>query len=191
MAVDIDDLGRVKQDWERTLRSRNRSPRTIKDYLATVDALRAWLDSKGLSTCAADLTRDELEGYLGDLGAREVQRRPGKKVSAATVAKHYRNLQQLVVFLRVEEIVTEDPFTKMKQPKVAEQPVPLLEPEQIRSLLAACEGPGFDARRDTAIFRLLLDTGARVAELIGMQLDDVDFTSSRTTGWPAGTTRQT
>jgi integrase len=42
-------------------------------------------------------------------------------------------------------------------------------------LLAACEGRGFEERRDTAIFRVLLDCGVRSAELVGMQLGDVDF----------------
>jgi integrase len=42
-------------------------------------------------------------------------------------------------------------------------------------LLAACEGKGFEQRRDSAIIRTLLDTGVRAAELVGLRVADVDF----------------
>jgi integrase len=40
----------------------------------------------------------------------------------------------------------------------------------LRRLLAACAGKGFEARRDTALLMLLLDTGARRDEMIGLTL---------------------
>jgi integrase len=58
---------------------------------------------------------------------------------------------------------------------VPEQPVPLLTPDEMGRVLDACKGTDFDARRDTAIFRLLLDSGLRVAELIGITLQDLNF----------------
>ena len=45
----------------------------------------------------------------------------------------------------------------------------------LRRLLAVCAGKDFEARRDTAIITLLLDTGARSGELAGLTLSDVDF----------------
>ena len=50
-----------------------------------------------------------------------------------------------------------------------EQSVPLLTDDEIGRLLDACKGNDFDSRRDTAIIRLLLDSGLRVAELIGIK----------------------
>ncbi len=66
----------------------------------------------------------------------------------------------------------------MKPPHVPEEPVPILRPEELKRLLAACEGKGFEDRRDMAIIRLLIDSGMRVGELTGMNLGDVDFESS-------------
>jgi integrase len=63
----------------------------------------------------------------------------------------------------------------MSPPAVPEQPVPLLTEEEISRLLQVCKGNDFDSRRDTAIFRLLLDSGLRVAELIGIKLQHLDF----------------
>ncbi len=42
-------------------------------------------------------------------------------------------------------------------------------------LVAGSEGTTFEARRDTALLRLLLDTGMRRAECAGLQVTDIDF----------------
>jgi site-specific recombinase XerD len=40
--------------------------------------------------------------------------------------------------------------------------------EALKRLFAACAGNTFEARRDTALLMLLLDTGARRDEMIGL-----------------------
>ena len=50
----------------------------------------------------------------------------------------------------------------------------MIPPDGLRRLLKACEGKGFDARRDTALIMLLLDTGARLDELMSRTLGDLD-----------------
>jgi site-specific recombinase XerD len=78
-----------------------------------------------------------------------------------------------------EDEIPAHPMARMRPPIVPEQPVPVLEPEQITALLAACEGKEFADRRDAALVHLFLDTGVRLAELTGATLDDVDL-SGRT-----------
>jgi site-specific recombinase XerD len=53
--------------------------------------------------------------------------------------------------------------------------VPVLSTEDLRSLLAACAGKEFGDKRDTAIGRLVVDTGVRRAELLGLKVTDIDF----------------
>lgn len=48
----------------------------------------------------------------------------------------------------------------IESPKIPEEPPPVLGQDELRQLLKACEGKDFAARRDTAIIRLLLDTGS-------------------------------
>jgi integrase/recombinase XerC len=50
----------------------------------------------------------------------------------------------------------------------------VIPPDGLRRLLKACEGKGFEARRDTALIMLLLDTGARRDELMSRTLGDLD-----------------
>lgn len=46
---------------------------------------------------------------------------------------------------------------------------------QVEKLLKVCEGRDFDARRDMAILRVLLDTGLRRSELAGLRVKDLDL----------------
>ena len=52
-------------------------------------------------------------------------------------------------------------MTNMRRPKVPDDPPPVLTNDELRQLLKACEGTSFDDRRDMAIVRVFLDTGAR------------------------------
>ena len=99
--------------------------------------------------------------------------RPGLK--AATVAKHYRSLQQLFRYLDEADVIDRTPFAKMRPPAVPEQPIPVLSGDDIRRLLAACKGNGFDEVRDTAIIRMLFDCGIRRSEVMGLSVADIDF----------------
>lgn len=74
-----------------------------------------------------------------------------------------------------EEEIEASPMARMKPPIIPEQPVPVVPEDGLRRLLAVCAGKDFEARRDTAIITLLLDTGARSGEFAGLTLSDVDF----------------
>ncbi len=51
---------------------------------------------------------------------------------------------------------------------------PVLSDEAIKKLLTACEGRDFEARRDTALIRLLIDTGCRRGEVKRMAVEGTD-----------------
>lgn len=47
-------------------------------------------------------------------------------------------------------------------------PIAVIELDDVRRLLSTATGPDLIDRRDTAIIRVLLDTGARLGELVNM-----------------------
>jgi site-specific recombinase XerD len=152
-------------DWEIHLRARNRSRGTIESYLTVGRALVGWLEANDLPADHVSVTRAILERYLAEMHSR---------VSPATVAKHYRSLQQLFRWLVSDGELDRSPMETMSPPAVPEQPVPVLEMDELAKLLKAAAGNTFENRRDTAIIRLFLDTGMRAGELIGLSLDDID-----------------
>ena len=67
---------------------------------------------------------------------------------------------------------------RMRSPQVPEVPVPVLTEAQMKALLKACDGTQFEDRRDTAMIRLFLDSGIRLAGMAGLMVDDIDFTNA-------------
>jgi site-specific recombinase XerD len=65
------------------------------------------------------------------------------------------------------------PMAGMSPPKIGERPVPVFDPGELRALLRACEGQGFEERRDTAIVRLFMATGMRLGEMASLLVDSV------------------
>jgi site-specific recombinase XerD len=157
----LPDLAR---SFERHLRAENKSDRTIETYLEAVRLLEAFLAGRGVRLADAD--RGHIEAFLADLLARW---------KPATAANRYRSLKVFYAWLEEEGEITADPMAKMKPPAIPEQPVPVLPDEALRRLFAACAGKDFEARRDTAMIMLLLDTGARRAELVDLKLAHVDL----------------
>jgi site-specific recombinase XerD len=152
------------RSFERHLRAENRSAQTVATYLIALRQAEAFLAARGTTLAEAD--RADLEAYLGDLLTRR---------AAATAATYYKVLKLLYQWLEDEDELPTSPMAKMRPPMVPDQPVPVIPDDGLRRLLAACAGKGFEARRDTAMIMLLLDTGARRAELVDLKLAHVDL----------------
>jgi site-specific recombinase XerD len=163
----VNDLGTLLTDWCRHLHARNLSPKTINSCRQTGEAFRDYLATQGMPTDVTAITREHIESWLA--GMTE------SALSPATVARHYRNLQQLWRWLLDDGEITRSPMERMRPPAVPEQPVPLIPETDLAALLAACKGNTFENRRDTAILRLFIDTGMRLSELAGLDVEDLDF----------------
>jgi site-specific recombinase XerD len=170
----LDRLADLLPDWEVHLRAKGRSKQTIASYLVIGRAFEAYLTEKGMPTSAAAIAREHVEHYLADLHDRV--KKSGEPISPATVAKHYRSLQQLFRWLVDDGEIARSPMERMTPPAVPEQPVPVLTVDELERLLASCRGQSFENRRDEAIIRLFLDTGMRVGELAGLSVEDIDRT---------------
>jgi len=163
---DMGDLSTLLESWRITLRAQNKAPRTIDAYLEAGRGFDAFLRRMGMPTEASRLRREHVETYLAELGDR---------ATASTVAGHYRRLQQLFRWLVEDGEVADSPMRNMRPPAIPEQPVAVLSDDQLSRLLKAAGGPTFEARRDTAILRLFVDTGMRLAEITGLTTDAIDL----------------
>jgi site-specific recombinase XerD len=168
----------LESDWERSLRSAQLSRGTIALYLRHLRYLREWLNRNDRSAEDPEaVAKRDLEDYFADLGERQTMRngKPGETVKSTYLGVAYRSLKQFWKWLAVEEIVTADPFDKMKPPKVIEPEIPILPTDAVHKLLATCEGRSFTQLRDTAMIRMMLDNGVRVSGLAGQNIEDFDF----------------
>jgi site-specific recombinase XerD len=153
------------RSFERHLRALNRSERTIETYLISLRQADAFLRARGATL--EDATRADLEAFMADVLAR------GRAPS--TAATYHKVLKLLYAWLVEEQEILTDPMAKLRPPIVPDKPVPIVPADALKRLFAICAGSGFEARRDTALLMLLLDTGARRAEITGLTLDDLDL----------------
>jgi integrase/recombinase XerC len=160
------DYNSFTRSWQRSLKARNLSAKTISTYLASAEDFGYYLTRAGGPYNLAEITRAHVESYIGDLLSTK---------SAATASVRYRSLQQFFRWALEEEEIDRTPMERMRPPVIPEKPVDILPDEQLKRLLKVCAGKDFADRRDTAIIRLFFDTGIRRAELAGLMLDDVDM----------------
>jgi site-specific recombinase XerD len=164
-AIVLGDLPALVDDFERSLAAKNKTPRTIEIYGGAARRLIAYLVEQGMPTEALKVNREHLEAFTADQLAR---------FKPATASQRYRALAQLFKWLAEEGEIRDNPFARMKPPAVPESPVPVISDDDLRKLLAACDGPSFEQRRDAALIRLLVDCGVRCSEIMNLGPDGVD-----------------
>jgi len=96
--------------------------------------------------------------------------------SASTALNKHKALQQFFKWLMLdEEEIDRSPMERVKQPKTEKKLIPIIRDEDTKKILDTCKGKTFVQLRDEAIIRLYYNTGARLAEVGNLELDDVDL----------------
>jgi site-specific recombinase XerD len=150
------------RSFARSLRARNRSPKTISSYLEAVRLLSKHANGRDL----VSLRRSDIEIFIAD---QLEHHRP------TTAAVRFRSIQQFYRWALEEELIQASPMTGLRPPAIPEEPVPVLDEAALGRLLASMNSRSFDDRRDTAIVRLFLDTGMRSSELASLSVTDIDL----------------
>ena len=161
------DLSVNVESFARHLRAENLSPRTLKTYIEAVGLFGRFLADQGMPQDVANISREHVESFIAHVLD---QWKP------ATAANRYRSLQQFFRWLEEEgELPDGNPMAKMKPPRVPEEPPDVLREDDLRALLATCEkGRDYESRRDHALIRVFIDTGARLGEIAGLRLNPDD-----------------
>lgn len=164
------DLTALLSLWRLSLSADRKSPQTLKSYTDGVTAYLAWCAEQD----APPLTRHTLRSWVTAL--------LDNGNAPATARVRQLAVRRFTAFLADEGELDADPFTGMKPPKLDSQVVEPLTDDELRALLRACTPPkGADypqtlrCRRDEAMLRLMLETGARAGEVVAMALADVDL----------------
>ena len=105
----------------------------------------------------------DLRGYLAMLAEE-------RNVSKVTVNNHRRNLSSFFKWLEDEDIIVKSPMRRIKNIKTERVIKNALSDDEIETVRDGCDG-----LRDSAIVELLLSTGMRVGELVGLDRDSVNF----------------
>lgn len=141
------------------------TPKTLQHYCYTVGGFVAYLDSQGIRD-ARDITPGHIRAYLVAL-----QRRGTKDT---TQHAHARGIKTWCRWLVAEGDLVVNPMQRVAMPRLDKRVPPPFSPDDVKSLLDACDRHTPRGSRDYALVLTLLDTGLRASEVIGLRVGDID-----------------
>lgn len=146
------------------------APSTIRWYGVLLGAYTRWERSpEGIRGFDARSVTDFLAWLRDRAGPR------GMRVSAETLHAHYRVLRAFASWLAREGHTKRNILAGLPPPRRQRKVVAPLSDTEIRCLLQACPAAMFHDERDRLILLLLLDTGLRRSELLGLRISDLDL----------------
>lgn len=155
--------------FRRHLAAENKAPRTLQAYSEAVSRLHDYQTATGMPTAVDSITRDHIEAFMADQLDR---------LKASSARSRYASLRQFFRWCQNEGEIRESPMARMRPPAVPEQPVPILGEEELRTLVRATErDTTMQGRRDAALIRVFIDSGARLAEVAALTIEDMNLES--------------
>ena len=158
------DLAQLLPSWELSLRAERKSTQTVKVYGDGVRRFLAWAKTTGRPAVLDRATVTLFVTDLLDQGAEP-----------ATARSRQLALRRFSAWLLDEGEAARDELLGTRPPKLDEKVVDPLTDSELKGLIAACSGPALMDRRDEAIVRLMLETGIRAGEVVGLTVADIDL----------------
>ncbi|MFC1956777.1 tyrosine-type recombinase/integrase [Chloroflexota bacterium] len=176
------DLDGLIYGYKLCARSEGKSPKTILITITALRSLLRFLRSNRHSINVCEINTDRLREYV--LYLQQVKKfahhpftKPQDKgLSGQSVNCYLRAIRAFWSWLVNEELVSSNPFSRIKIPKPPKKVIPTFSEPQIQALLSTIRvsNPiGFS--RDHIILLTLLDTGMRAGELISITLKDLNL----------------
>ena len=146
---------------------KNSSKLTEENYHKDISAFEQFMQSKvGEAFSWNQVEVIHIRSYLAYLNHEQYAKR--------TIARKISSLRSFYKFMLREEYIEQNPFTKVRTPKLDKRLPVFLEESEIDSILDLPDTSPLGLR-DQAVLELLYATGCRVSELIGLRLADVDL----------------
>jgi len=171
-------LGPVLQRYfcEYLVSQRDLSPQTIGSYRDTFRLLLAFLERryriKPDRVCVDDLDAPQVLMFLDDLERWRGNTARTRNNRRAAIRSFLRFAAANPVLLPVAQRVLAIPAKRFERASVG-----YLTREQIQAILDSPDVTTFSGQRDRVLLMLLYNTGARVSELAGLQIQDVSLES--------------
>ena len=154
----------AKEHFESYLRHKwrvNHKPRTISSSFTSIMLFLQFYGASGKSDIA-QLGRPDLEAFI--------EHEQDRGINISTVRTKMASIIAFLHFLIGEDLI---PATALKRTIKLKLPDALpraMNPKDVRKLLAA-----IDSTRDRALILLLLRTGVRIGEALGLTVNDIDL----------------
>ena len=151
------------------LKIRDYSPYTIKSYETDLTEFKNFLDAQGIKN-VNEIKRIHIRAFMGELLTSDFDNR--------SVARKLSAIKSFFKYLRRRKILSKDPSVSVKSPKIGRKMPSFLSEEQVKNMFERFNIKTKIDTRNIAILELLYGTGIRASELTGLDLSDINFSSS-------------
>ena len=149
---------------------RGYSANTVKAYLADIQDFQSYLTRNKLEQFSS-ITLDSLRDWLFELNERGLTK--------ATMARKSAAIRSFTAWLHRTGVIDSDPGLRLRTPKATRSLPKVVSRESLSQIFSTLDALATDdnpaAIRDRLVFELLYATGARVSEIAGLNLDDLDY----------------
>lgn len=161
-----------------------RSPRTLEQYEEYYRHFCEYLNENGYELSLNVVTPDILRSYMhwmlhsrrrfdGHAHKSDAEKTLG--LSPVTVNTKMKALKTMFTFLLKEGVIDYDPTARIGKIPEPKKRVRVLTIEEIQKLLSAPDLRTYTGLRDYTAMHILIDTFARIGELLAIRESDIDF----------------
>ena len=151
-------------------RSEGKSPSTLRWYNQTLNTFLGWLIDTGRPTNLGSIDENTVREFILWFQERLVH---GHKMKVPSVNNRVRALRASCNWLYRKGYTETHLLQDVKPPRLPQVMVDTLSDEEITSIMASLDPSTVTGSRNLAILALLLDAGLRLAELVGLKIQDI------------------
>ncbi len=149
------------------LQGKSRASATILAYGKDIEQLVSFLQSIN-KTDPQEVSPEDLQSFMDKLSKEDY--------TAKSISRKTNSTKTFFKFLKVSNLITNDPATQLLHPKFENKPPRILTKLEYRALRDAARS---DVRM-LAVIELLLQTGIRIGELAQLRIEDVNLADNST-----------
>ena len=174
-------LDTLIQGYYLCARTEGKSENTIRIAGTALTTLLRFLESGNYSTDVIDIGVRELREFILHLQqVKAFEHHPltgpqTKGLSGHAVNTYLRSIRAFWSWLVREEIITSNPFFRVKVPKPPKKVIATFSEKQLNAIFKSINTATSAGFRGWTMILTLLDTGLRASELVGLTMDSVNL----------------
>lgn len=169
----LDGLPEWANEFYKAKKAEGISTHTQAFYKQQLGHFLTYCDAQAIDRIS-QITAGNIREYL--LWLEEGKHNPGGRHAAYRVLKTFLRWYDC----EVEPDGWRNPISKVKAPKISEDPLDPVDLATVKAMAATCDN-SFLGRRDKAVLLFLLDTGVRAQEFEDLDLKDIDLVTGLVT----------
>ncbi|MBP5450007.1 MAG: tyrosine recombinase XerD [Spirochaetales bacterium] len=143
------------------------SANTIAAYYEDVSQFCEYLSSLNddIEELCDYFTIEKIDGWLVELHENDI--------TARSIARKLSALSLFLKFLKIEEVIDDNPSSMMNRPKIGKHAPLYLTLDEVERFIGGFDITKPEGLRDRAVFELIYSCGLRVSELSGLDIGSV------------------